>query len=111
MTLKDIDEYITNLSNSNLEPPKTITMNETTAGCEGMQQNLATTAVPPPESKYYDKIRTINIRQLDHGYIVEVGCQAFAIESSYELAGLLAMYLAKPAETEKKYIEGKLFTK
>ena len=55
-----------------------------------------------------DTIKTISIRQLDHGYIVEVGCQTLAIESASKLATLFTEYVLNPSATEKKYREGKL---
>jgi hypothetical protein len=55
-----------------------------------------------------NNIRTISIRQLNHGYIVEVGCQTLAIESSSKLIALFAEYVANPQATEYKYREGKL---
>lgn len=55
-----------------------------------------------------NNIRTINIRQLNHGYIVEVGCQTLAIESSSKLIALFAEYVTNPNATEQKYREGKL---
>lgn len=53
-------------------------------------------------------IRCISIRQLNHGYVVEVGCQTLAIESSSKLIALFAEYVADPFATEQKYREGKL---
>jgi hypothetical protein len=54
-------------------------------------------------------IRTIMIRQLNHGYIVEVGCQTFAIESANTLIAKLSEYILNPLTTEAKHKEGKLF--
>lgn len=53
-------------------------------------------------------IRSISIRQLNHGYVVEVGCQTLAIESSSKLIALFAEYVADPFATEQKYRDGKL---
>lgn len=53
------------------------------------------------------KIRSINIEQLDLGYVVRVGCQSFAIETADKLLLAMAEYLKSPAEVEKKWFEGK----
>ena len=53
-------------------------------------------------------IRSISIRQLNHVYVVEVGCQVLAIENSSKLIALFAEYVADPFATEQKYKEGKL---
>jgi hypothetical protein len=60
---------------------------------------------PPRENT----IRAISIRQLSHGYIVEVGCQTFAIESASTLIAKLSEYILNPNFTESKHREGKLF--
>lgn len=52
--------------------------------------------------------REIIIRQLNHGYMVQVGCQSMAIESSTKLLSLFAEYISNPNATEQKYREGKL---
>jgi hypothetical protein len=54
-------------------------------------------------------IRPLAIRQLNHGYIVEVECQTFAIENTSTLIAKLSEYLLNPATTENKWNEGKLF--
>jgi hypothetical protein len=54
-------------------------------------------------------IRTIQINQINHGYIVQVGCQTFAIESPSNLIAKLAEYINNPAATEEKLNQGKLF--
>lgn len=56
-----------------------------------------------------NKIRPIVIRQLSHGYVVEAGCQTFAIENASTLIAKLTEYLLNPATTEEKHREGKLF--
>jgi hypothetical protein len=53
------------------------------------------------------KIRQINIKQLSLGYIVQVGCQEFAIETSEKLLVGLATYLKDPQGTEKAWFDGK----
>jgi hypothetical protein len=53
-------------------------------------------------------IRPINIRQLNHGYMVEVGCQTVAIETATKLIALLSSYILQPESTEELYVNGKL---
>ena len=52
--------------------------------------------------------REINIRPLNHGYVVNIGCQTFAIESIEKLISNLEKYLNSPIETEKKWFSGNL---
>lgn len=54
-------------------------------------------------------IRPISIRQLSHGYVIEVGCQTFAIESASTLIAKLSEYILNPLATEVKHKDGKLF--
>lgn len=84
------------------------------------EQNLTVGTTTLPQNDRYageimaprpieeNNIRTISIRQLNHGYVVEVGCQTLAIESSSKLIALFAEYVANPQATEQKYREGKL---
>lgn len=55
-----------------------------------------------------DKIRQINIEQLDYGYIVRVGCQTLAISDKSKLIASLIEYINEPGKTEDKYYERKL---
>lgn len=74
--------------------------------------NSSGSAIPTPipnEAVIENKIRQIGIRQLNHGYIIDVGCQTFAIEKPSDLIAKLSEYINAPAETEKKWQEGKLF--
>ena len=52
--------------------------------------------------------REINIRPLNHGYVVNIGCQTFAIESIEKLIINLETYLKNPNETEKEWFSGNL---
>jgi len=56
-----------------------------------------------------NKMRNVEIRELDKGYFVQVGCQTIAIASASQLISLLAQYIANPNEVEQKYMDGKLF--
>lgn len=77
------------------------------------QYNFNATVSPTPmldqTDKPANKIRGIAIRQLDRGYVIEVGCQTFAVVNKTELIALFAEYVNDPLGTEKKYNEGKLF--
>lgn len=64
----------------------------------------ATNGIDAPE-----RIYSISIRQIDHGYIVEVGCKTFAIENAQNLADMVSAYLVNPKESFTKFYEGKLF--
>ena len=52
------------------------------------------------------KIKQIQIEQLDLGYIVRVGCQSFAIETSDKLVSALGEYLKDPSGVEKQWFCG-----
>lgn len=54
-------------------------------------------------------MRHVLIRQLDHGYVVEVGCKSFAIPAKDELCKHLIRYINNPAEMEIDYWKGKIF--
>lgn len=56
-----------------------------------------------------NKSRQIGIRELSRGYIIDVGCQSFAFESTDLLLIKLGEYLKNPEATEKKWYAGKLF--
>lgn len=51
-----------------------------------------------------DKIRGINITQVDHGYIVAVGCQTLVFEDRDILINKLSDYLRNPEVIEKKWM-------
>jgi len=61
------------------------------------------------EAMLPNTIRDVQITQLDHGYVVHVGCQRFAIENASILIAKLTEYVYHPAATEQKWKEGKLF--
>lgn len=86
------------------EPQRVVYDNETIG--RAMAGAEAPIATPPIQ---LNKIRDINIHALDHGYVVNVGCQTVAIEKTHELISRLIQYLNNPAETERLYSEGKLF--
>lgn len=45
----------------------------------------------------------ITIEPLDYGYLVSVGCQKLAVESSEKLVKKLGEYLANPGEVQGKW--------
>lgn len=56
-----------------------------------------------------NKIRPIEIEELNRGYIVRVGCHRFAISTKGELIAKLAEYISEPNVTEKKWFKQELF--
>lgn len=48
--------------------------------------------------------KEINIRPLDYGFIINVGCQTVAIESKQDLIKYLTEYIQNPLELEKNII-------
>jgi hypothetical protein len=54
------------------------------------------------------KARNVEIRPLDHGYLVTVGCQRVAIESVEKLIVSLERYLKNPDLATQEYYKGKL---
>lgn len=81
--------------------------NLTTSGRMGERR----TSIPDCSSSITksNKIREIVIRQVDRGYIVNVGCHTFAISSSEELISKISEYVNEPLKTEDKWFKGKLF--
>ena len=65
---------------------------------------------PIPEGQSA-QAREINIRPLNYGYVVNIGCQMFAIESVEKLISNLEKYLNSPNESEKEWFSGNLLTK
>mgnify|MGYP003554511339 CR=1 FL=1 len=64
-------------------------------------------AAPTPIDE--NKIRQINIEEVNRGFIVRVGCHTFAISTKAELTTKLTEYINEPAKTEKKWYSGDLF--
>lgn len=48
----------------------------------------------------------ITINPLNHGFLVNVGCQTFAVENVDALLHRLNVYLKDPAESERKWMAG-----
>jgi hypothetical protein len=64
---------------------------------------------PMAESCGPSKIRQISIREVNRGYIVEVGCHTFAFSTPDELADKISAYLKDPNGVERKWFNGELF--
>lgn len=60
-------------------------------------------ATPNNNNNIYD----INIKQLSYGYVVNIGCQSFAIENSETLIKGLSNYLKSPSECENIWMKDK----
>lgn len=54
------------------------------------------------------KIREINVKEVDRGFMVNVGCHTFAISKAEELIELVSEYIRTPHETERKWFNGDL---
>lgn len=61
------------------------------------------------QEKGNNKIRPINIEELDRGFIVSVGCHRFAISSKEEMIEKLLQYINEPQATEVKWYKNELF--
>lgn len=84
-------------------------MNEN-AGCLATPRNDEPCCEAPreiQEQPRQNKMREVRIKQLNHGYFVEIGCQQFAIETSEKLLSALADYMKNPDGTEKSWFDGK----
>lgn len=51
----------------------------------------------------------VNIKQVNNGFIVNVGCQTFAFESFEKLSKYMGMYFENPTEVTSKHWKGELF--
>lgn len=52
------------------------------------------------------KIRDISIRGLNFGFVVNIGCQSFAVETPEKLCTKLLEYLKSPYSIEKRWFSG-----
>ena len=65
--------------------------------------------VAAPTPVQANKIRQINIEEVNRGFIVRVGCHTFAISTRSELTTKLTEYINEPDKTEQKWYAGNLF--
>lgn len=72
-----------------------------------VQNPTTAPAATPPVDR--EKIYNIEIRQLDRGYVVNIGCKIFAIANAMELITHLNAYILNPQSTEKLFLSDKLF--
>lgn len=56
-----------------------------------------------------NKIRRLVVTEISRGYVVEVGCQTFAIETKAQLISKLSEYIMEPEKTEQKWFKKELF--
>jgi hypothetical protein len=85
---------------------------EQLVGYEGRGNDYGATLSEAPlmgNSSNENKIRPIQIDQLNRGYVVRVGCHSFAIADAPELIAYLTTYISDPNKTEKNWFAGKLF--
>ncbi len=52
-------------------------------------------------------VREVNIKPLDSGYLVKVGCQSVAVETTESLLKALGEYLNNPTQFEKAWYKNK----
>lgn len=69
----------------------------------GVEYNRPTGLKRP--SKY--EFRDFSVKGLNYGYIVNVGCHSFAIETKERLANVLADYILDPDKMERIWWENK----
>jgi|WetSurSiteA1Bulk_404760.scaffolds.fasta_scaffold158883_1 hypothetical protein len=81
--------------------------NEITAECVERPIEISNSCEEVKPNKR--KIRTIVIKEFDHGYLVEVGCKAFVFEFKEKMLDYLFNYINYPDKTEELYDQGKLF--
>lgn len=52
------------------------------------------------------KIKDVHIKQLDHGYIVTIGCKTIALSSAEQVLFGLKQYLKDPYKTQDLFEKG-----
>jgi len=62
----------------------------------------------PEVTPNVERAREINIRPVDYGYVVQVGCQTFAIEDNELLIQILNEYLNNPQHIENVWMKSKV---
>lgn len=77
--------------------------------CRAEQDRCVNTEPQPIQERSPNKIRQINIEEVNRGFIVRVGCHTFAISTKAELTTKLTEYINEPEKTEQKWYKGELF--
>jgi len=77
--------------------------------CRPEQDRCVSNEVAAPTPVQANKIRQINIEEVNRGFIVRVGCHTFAISTKAELTTKLTEYINEPDKTEQKWYAGNLF--
>lgn len=77
--------------------------------CRPEQDGCVNTEPQPIQERSPNKIRQINIEEVNRGFIVRVGCHTFAISTKAELTTKLTEYINEPEKTEQKWYAGNLF--
>lgn len=77
--------------------------------CRPEQDRCVNTEPQPIQERSPNKIRQINIEEVNRGFIVRVGCHTFAISTKAELTTKLTEYINEPEKTEQKWYAGNLF--
>jgi len=66
---------------------------------------VETEYMPRPIKDTPNKIHKVVIEELDHGYVVRVGCKVFAIEDRENLIMMLNTYIKHPSDTEATFLK------
>jgi len=56
-----------------------------------------------------EKMRPINIREVNKGYIIEIGCHTFAFNNVSDFLPQLTKYIKFPQKIEEAWFKGELF--
>jgi hypothetical protein len=67
------------------------------------------TPIPNPVEEIRIADYEVSIRQVNNGFLVNVGCQTFVFEKFETASKYMAMYFENPSETTRKHYEGTLF--
>lgn len=71
--------------------------------CCGNGRPMDDMEIAVPQKSY-----EVRVNQMDYGYLVNVGCKSFCIESNKKLIKFLEMYWKDPKGIEKLWYSGKL---
>ena len=74
---------------------------------EQVVNNETITRNVPSINPFYD----VRIETLDEGYVIRVGCKAFAIQNKEVLISMLTKYFNNPEELQKQFINKTLIIK